>query len=38
VNGSVSNVIGLPLRGTMQMLVDVGEPVKLVAAPDSEFF
>jgi len=38
VNGAVSNVIGLPLRGTMQMLVDVGEPVKLVAAPDSEFF
>jgi len=38
VNGSVSNVIGLPLRGTMQMLVDVGEPVKFVSAPDSEFF
>lgn len=35
VSGSVSNVIGLPLRGTMQMLMKAGEPLKLASVDES---
>ena len=35
VSGSVSNVIGLPLRGTMQMLMKAGEPLKLASTDES---
>jgi septum formation protein len=35
VSGSVSNVIGLPLRGTMQMLMKAGEPLKLASVDGS---